>query len=239
MTKRARRFIILCASFSFLLGIFFQYVSVYYKTDLKVLDTYKLLEVDQDYRDGMITYGDKRSKVGIIFYPGGKVEYTAYEPLMKSLADKGFFCVLLEMPYNLAVFGIDSADGIQEKYPKIDKWYMMGHSLGGSMAGTYLVDNYKDYDGLILLASYVTDSLLHTDLDVISIYGSEDKVLNKAKYDKYKKNLPDNLDEMLIEGGNHAYFGVYGEQKGDGVAKISNEQQIKRTAIILDKLLLD
>lgn len=112
MTKRARRCIILCASISFLMGLFFQYVNVYYQADIDVLDTYKAIEVDKNISEGMITYGNKKSKVGIIFYPGGKVEYTAYEPLMKSLADKGFFCVLLEMPYNLAVFGIDSADGI-------------------------------------------------------------------------------------------------------------------------------
>lgn len=239
MTKRARRWIILCASIAFLIGLFSEYVNVYYHTDIDVLDTYNAISVDQDIQDGMIAYGNKKSKIGIIFYPGGKVEYTAYEPLMKKLASKGFFCVLLKMPYNLAVFGIDSADGVQEMYPKVSKWYMMGHSLGGSMAGTYLVDNYRDYEGLILLASYVSDSLVHTDLNVISIYGSEDKVLNKTKYEKYKVNLPSNVEEMVINGGNHAYFGVYGEQKGDGKAKITNEQQINQTVMIIDKLLLD
>lgn len=237
MTKRARRCIILCASISFLIGLFFQYVSVYYQADMGVLDTYKAIEVDKNISEGMITYGNKKSKVGIIFYPGGKVEYTAYEPLMKSLADKGFFCVLVRMPYNLAVLNIDAANGIQEQYPSIKSWYMMGHSLGGSMAGTYLVNNYRDFDGLILLASYVSDDLKHTDLDVISIYGTEDGVLDRNKYEKYKVNLPDGYDEMIIQGGNHAYFGVYGEQKGDGKALISNEEQIRRTVSVITHLI--
>ena len=99
--------------------------------------------------------------------------------------------------------------------------------------------NYRKYDGLILLASYVTNDLTHTDLDVISIYGTEDKVLNMDKYNKYKVNLPDGYQEMIIDGGNHAYYGVYGEQKGDGQAKISNEQQIKQTVDILRILLVD
>lgn len=239
MTKLAKRIIILCASISFLLGLFTQYVSVYYHIDLELINAYKAMDVDSSVHDGMITYGNKKSKVGIIFYPGAKVEYTAYEPLMKSLADKGFFCVLLEMPYNLALFGIDAANGIQELYPRVGKWYMMGHSLGGSMAGTYLADNYKKYEGLILLGSYVTNDLTHTNLDVISIYGSEDKVLNIDKYKKYKDNLPSKYQEMIIHGGNHAYFGVYGEQKGDGKATITNEEQIKQTAQILDKLIFD
>lgn len=237
MTKRAKRIIFLCSSLAFLVGLFFQYISVYYHMDVKIIDTYKALEVDKVVYDEMITYGDKRSKIGIIFYPGGKVEYTSYEPLMRSLADEGFFCVLLEMPYNLAVFDIDGANGIQDKFPAIDKWYMMGHSLGGAMAGIYLADNYKDYEGLILLGSYVSNSLLHTDLEVISICGSEDKVLNKYRYNKYKANLPKDYHDMIIQGGNHSYFGVYGVQKGDGEATITNEQQIKQTVDII-KLLI-
>ena len=239
MKKMAKRIIFLCASIAFLLGLFTQYVGVYYHIDPELMDVYKAIDVDSDQYEGMITYGNKKSKVGIVFYPGGKVEYTAYEPLMKSLADRGFFCVLMKMPYNLAVFGINAADGVQDFFPKVGKWYMMGHSLGGSMAGTYLADNYRDYEGLILLASYVTNDLTHTDLDVISIYGSEDKVLNKDKYKKYKSNLPSSFEEMIIYGGNHAYFGVYGEQKGDGKATINNQQQISQTAAIIDKMIFD
>ncbi len=237
MTKLAKRMIILGASIAFLCGLFTKYVSIYYRTDLEVLDSYNSIMIDKNDYDGMITYGNKKSKKGIIFYPGGKVEYTAYEPLMKSLADKGFFCVLVRMPYNLAVLNIDAANGIQEQYPSIKSWYMMGHSLGGSMAGTYLVNNYRDFDGLILLASYVSDDLKHTDLDVISIYGTEDGVLDRNKYEKYKVNLPDDYDEMIIQGGNHAYFGVYGEQKGDGKALISNEEQIRRTVSVITHLI--
>lgn len=236
MSKRAKRSIFLCSSIAFLAGLFFQYVSVYYRMDVKVLDTYKSLEVDKVVYDDMITYGDKKSKIGIIFYPGARVEYTSYEPLMRSLADQGFFCVLIEMPYNLAVFGIDSADGIQDKFTGIAKWYMMGHSLGGAMAGTYLVDNYKDYEGLILLGAYVADSLRHTDLEVISIFGSEDTVIDKARFNKYKDKLPEDYQDMIIQGGNHAYFGVYGEQAGDGEAQITNEQQIKQTVDIIKLL---
>ena len=117
MTKLAKRMIILGASIAFLCGLFTKYVSIYYHTDLEVLDSYNSIMIDKNDYDGMITYGNRKSKKGIIFYPGGKVEYTAYEPLMKSLADKGFFCVLVRMPYNLAVLNIDAANGILVVYP--------------------------------------------------------------------------------------------------------------------------
>lgn len=233
-----KRWIFLFASISFLFGLFTNYIKVYYKVDLEQFGVYKSISVDSEELDNMIVYGSKKSKKGIIFYPGAKIDPIAYEPLMKSLADRGFFCVLVKMPYNLAVFGINSADGVQEKYPNIKSWYMMGHSLGGSMAGTYLVDNYKEYEGLILLASYVSDDITHTGLDVISIRGTEDKILDMRTYNKYLKNLPNKYEEMIIQGGNHSYFGTYGLQSGDGIALITNEEQIRRTSIILDNLLL-
>ncbi|MBP3664329.1 MAG: alpha/beta hydrolase, partial [Tyzzerella sp.] len=32
--------------------------------------------------------------------------------------------------------------------------------------------------------------------------------------------------ELVIDGGFHAYFGMYGEQAGDGIPAISCEEQI-------------
>ena len=98
------------------------------------------------------------------------------------------------------------------------------------MAASYLADHIEDYDGLILLGSYSTADLSETDLTVLSVYGSEDKVMNRDKYHEYKSNLPGDFIEVVIEGGCHAYFGMYGAQEGDGEPAISNEQQIFLTA---------
>jgi len=139
-------------------------------------------------------------------------------------------CVLMKMPFNLAVFDVNAADGVQELYPDIEKWYIGGHSLGGSMAAAYLKENVNDFEGMILLGSYSTADLSEGDLEVLSIYGSEDRVLNPEKYLENKANLPSDFTEIIIDGGCHAYFGMYGAQEGDGVPAISNEEQIERTA---------
>ena len=55
-------------------------------------------------------------------------------------------------------------------------------------------------------------------------------VLNKEKYDANKNNLPSDFSEIILEGGCHAYFGMYGAQEGDGIPSITNEEQIKITA---------
>ena len=107
------------------------------------------------------------------------------------------------------------------------------------MAASYLEKNAEDYEGLILLGSYSTADLSATDLDVLSVYGSEDKVMNHEKYDENKSNLPDGFTETIIDGGCHAYFGMYGAQDGDGIATITNEEQIYRTADEIAELIFN
>ena len=208
------------------------YLSDYYHADMEAVEAFSpavAVEMQTD-ENGNYIFKPENPTSGLIFYPGGKVEYTAYIPLMQSLASKGIMCVLVEMPFNLAVFDINAAEGIQEQYPEIDSWYIGGHSLGGSMAAAYLEKHPDNFDGLILLGSYSTADLSSTDLDVLSVYGSEDTVLNTEKYDENKGNLPEHFHEVVIDGGCHAYFGMYGAQEGDGIPDITNETQISITA---------
>ncbi len=179
--------------------------------------------------NGVFTFKPQNATKGIIFYPGGKVEAESYAPLMHSLAEEGILSVLVTMPGNLAVLDMNAADGICEQYPEIESWYMSGHSLGGSMTASYIAENSEKYDGIILLASYSTADLSNSGLDVLSIYGSNDGVLNMEKYEEYKINLPDDFSEFVIDGGCHAYFGAYGEQDGDKKATITREEQIEIT----------
>ena len=208
------------------------YVSDYYRADLTAIAEFEVSKaVDvKELQKGVTVYEAENSVAGFIFYPGGKVEHTAYEPLMKALAEKGITSVLVKMPFNLAVLDMKAADGVSEQLPDIEKWYIGGHSLGGSMAASYISENTDAFDGLVLLASYSTADLSAKDNKVLSVYGSEDKVLNLEKYEKYKANLPDSFAEYVIDGGSHAGFGMYGAQKGDGEPTITNEEQIRLTS---------
>lgn len=183
-----------------------------------------------------VVFEPQGATVGFIFYPGGKVEHRAYEPLLAELAREGILCVLVNMPFNLAVFDINAADGIRESYPQVTDWYIGGHSLGGSMAASYLADHVDEYKGLILLGSYSTADLSGTDIDVLSVYGSEDKVLNRQKYDENRSNLPSDFIEVVIDGGNHAQFGMYGPQDGDGAPNISRAEQTRITVESIVKI---
>lgn len=211
------------------------YVNDYYRADLGAISVFSSAgKIEREnLSDGTIVFKPDKVKAGFIFYPGGKVEYTAYIPLMEELAKKDVLCVLLKMPFNLAVLDVNGAEGIKEKFPETENWYLGGHSLGGSMAASYLSENVNEYAGLVLLGSYSTADLSKEDIKVLSVFGSEDKVMNKEKYDEYKINLPEDFSEKIIDGGCHGYFGMYGAQDGDGTPTITNEEQIQKTAQII------
>lgn len=216
------------------------YLSDYYHADAAALEALaqdmgeiQILEKDHNY-----VFAPKEAVTGLIFYPGGKVQYESYAPLMKKCAKKGILCILVHMPGNLAVFRPDAARGLREEYPQIEKWYIGGHSLGGVMAASYASEHLEEYCGLVLLASYSTSDISESGLQVVSIYGSEDRVLNRESYDKNRENLPSDVEEVVIDGGSHAYFGCYGLQDGDGIATITNEEQMEQTADILEDFML-
>ena len=233
MSRRKKKvLVILLVMVATVLVVGTWYANDYYRADMEAIELFaseKSISAEI-LNDNTIIFAPEKADTGLIFYPGGKVEYTAYMSLMQECAEQGILCVLLEMPLNLAVLDINAADGIQEQYPQITEWYIGGHSLGGSMAASYLEKNIDAYEGLVLLGSYSTVDLSETDLKVLSVYGSEDNVLNPEKYEKYKTNLPDDYKEVIIEGGCHAYFGMYGMQSGDGIPLITNEEQIVITA---------
>ena len=220
INKRARFAIIIISAFLVVvLGGFYIYTLDYYRADQTAKDI--IDSGDNIVTEGNITvfYTEEKTNTGLIFYPGGKVEADAYAPLLKKLSNKGITCVLVKMPFNLAVFNINAADKIYDKLPEISNWYICGHSLGGAMASSYVGNNSDRVNGLILLGAYpVNDSSLPT----LAIYGSGDIKLDLTE-------LEDVQNKLEIVGGNHAYFGNYGEQKGDGKAVITREQQQEQT----------
>ncbi len=203
---------------------FFIYVSDYYRADSYALEILDKLNFVQE-KNLTIIYPEESIDTAVIFYPGAKVEEIAYIPLLKKLADNGITCVLVKMPFHMAIFNKDAADDVFDEIPEIKKWYICGHSMGGAMASSYASDNMDKLDGVILLGAYIYGDVLEDD--ALTIYGTLNS--NLEENINYTKNI------NIIEGGNHAQFGNYGKQKGDPDATISSEEQQNITVqIILD-----
>lgn len=171
---------------------------------------------------------DAPSDTALIFYPGGKVEHSAYLPLLEQLSQRGITCFLVKMPYNLAVFDSDAGTKIMQAHPEISNWYIGGHSLGGAMASSYAAKNQDKVEGLILLGAYIYGE--YPPEKALIVYGSQDLGLDRSKI-----TYQDNVFE--IPGGNHAQFGNYGSQKGDGEATMSAQEQQNIAADYIEKFI--
>lgn len=164
----------------------------------------------------------------IIFYPGAKVQTESYAPLLYLTAQYGYDCFLVDMPFRLAFFGMNRAEAVMKEHSGYQHWYMAGHSLGGAMAGNFAAEHQDQIDGVIFMAAYPTKSLKGSR--VLSLYGSKDGVLNREHYEDSMTYMPEDFTEVVIRGGNHAQFGDYGKQKGDGTATIGAIDQWTQTA---------
>jgi hypothetical protein len=165
--------------------------------------------------------------VGLILYPGGRVDPRAYAPAARAIAAEGYLLVIVPMPLNLAFFGSDRAAGVMAAFPEVERWAIGGHSLGGAMAARFAHRHPSAVQGLVLWASYpaASDDLSARGLEVVSIYGTRDGLATEEKIAASRPLLPSKTRWVAIEGGNHAQFGWYGPQSGDTPATISREAQ--------------
>ena len=210
-----------------LVGAFFWYVSDYYRADdvaMEVLAQDSTIEVQDNLTILSPTYP---TDTALIFYPGAKVEAEAYLPLLDQIRQTGVTCILVHMPFYMAIFDADAAQKVIAQFPEYQHWYIAGHSMGGAMASKFASDHPEQVDGLILLGAYIYGD--YPDEETLTIYGS----LNQSveEHIDYTENI------VEIEGGNHAQFGNYGPQRGDLPATISAEEQQKQTVEAIEAFL--
>lgn len=198
---------------------------------LQALESDEQVTVTQE--DGFITFSPvgETPTTGFVFYPGGRVDYRAYAPPLRMIAEQGYFVSVVEVNLNLAFFEINAADQVTTKYPEIESWAVGGHSLGGVAASMYAAKHLDSIQGIAFWASYpADDSLKDTDIQIVSIYGTLDGLATPEKIEASKALLPPQTQYVAIEGGNHGQFGSYGPQEGDNPATISAEEQWTQVA---------
>ena len=221
MNRRLRTSLISILLLVVLMAVtFVVYVSDYYRVDEAALAA---LQNEGNIRvQGNLTIlsPDIPSDIALIFYPGAKVEHTAYIPILEKLRQEGITCVLIRMPFKMAIFSSNAADKVFHVLPDVLDWYIGGHSMGGAMASSYAARNKDRIKGLILLGAYIYGDV--SPKNALTIYGTLNA--NLEKNINYTENV------VIIEGGNHAQFGNYGEQKGDPPGAISREEQ-QETAV--------
>ena len=177
----------------------------------------------------------EQAKTGLIFYPEGFVEPTAYAPILHQIAEEGVLVILVPMPLNLAIFHTDAANSVIDNFPYITEWIIAGHSMGGAAAAIFAENNPTNIDAIALWDSYPANSADLSDsvISAISIFGTTNNIPNTENFNDKRDLLPEDSIFVAIEGANHAQFGDYGPQKGDAGASISLAEQHERVADIM------
>ncbi len=186
------------------------------------------------------TFGPTDADVGIVLYTGARVVPEAYAPLAVLLAESGYLVVVPRLTLNFAVFDQDRAAEEIDAHPEVDHWVVAGHSLGGAMAARFAASDDR-VEALILLAAYPEEGLdlSTTDLAVLTISASEDGLATPDEIAASLERLPADTVAVVVAGGNHAQFGWYGAQRGDGEASLTREEQLIRVADAIRRFLVD
>lgn len=210
----------------FIFAVTAGYLGIYYHADESTSVTCDAVELKTI--DGGYFFDGPGDETALIFYPGAKVETLAYAPLLTSLAERGVDCFLADMPFRMAIFDGGRAEKFQNAYA-YETWAAAGHSMGGLMISSYAAEHADFVDCLILLGAY-PNGMIPEDMEMLSIYGSKDGCLNRDAYEAGREYWPATASEYVLPGGNHAYYGNYGEQDGDLAAEITREEQQAVTA---------
>lgn len=218
-------------------GVFYIWASSTVPPTEELRELVDVAQVKQDDAAVFEPSEESKNDIGVILYPGAKVENTAYSYYAKGLMAQGYTVIIPEMRFNFALFDADRASQFIEQFKEIEQWVIGGHSLGGVAAAIYAAEH--EVAGLLFLGAYPSSStnLTKQTFPVLSLYAEFDGLTLLEDIEDSKSLLPKQTVFVEILGGNHAQFGMYGEQKGDLPANISAvEQQEKMIEITLNWL---
>lgn len=159
---------------------------------------------------------------GLVFIPGAKVEPIAYAGVLSEVVSASGITVLITEPtLNLALVDQRPLDAFTSAAPEVTQWAVGGHSLGGVRA-CFLAET-PEVVALLLFGSFCANDLSDRTFAVLSLEGENDELTTQQQIEDALGLLPEGTVRVMIEGANHASFGDYGPQPGDGPLETDRE----------------
>ncbi|MCD8331810.1 MAG: alpha/beta hydrolase [Oscillospiraceae bacterium] len=179
-------------------------------------------------------YGE--SDVGFLIFSGAKTDERAYAYLAKLLHEEGYTVVIPKQRFHLSAFGTRHGLELMDSNPNIQKWILIGHSLGGMPVSRIAAARQDALRGIALLATFASVDLSGLGIAAIRVTAEHDGVMNNEAMEKYSGNLPNHAVNIMLKGANHQGFAAYKSVSGrDGKASISWQEQNQQTVrLILD-----
>lgn len=202
---------------------------------LRALRADALVAVAESPTEIALVPAGPRTRLGVLFQPGARVDPRAYAAVLRPLAEAGHVVVIVKQPLGIAFLSTSALDAARREYPDVARWVVGGHSLGGTVAAMEAdgadAAPTAPVVGLLLFASYPAGDI-STSLDaaVLSVSGGKDGLATPAKIEASRATLPAGATFTVVDGAVHAFFGDYGPQPGDGTPAISHDDARARIA---------
>ena len=174
---------------------------------------------------------------GVLYFPGARVDPYSYLYPLSELAASGVTVVIMDPLLNMALFDTRSIEELSLAAPKVSDWVLSGHSLGGVRA--CMLADHPDVVGLVLMGSYCANDISFTAIPVLQVLASDDGLVDAEALNGSASLLPPSTQKVTVEGANHASFGTYGDQPGDGVATLSRAEVREQLTSLFLKLLAE
>lgn len=179
----------------------------------------------------------------LLFLPGGMVQLKAYAPMARQIAEAGYRVVLVRLPFlnrHAMTQGqrrevTEEARTLMQTADSTSPWVVAAHSFGGVLASRLAGESPELIGALVLIGTtHPRDvDLSDSGLAITKVLGTQDGVATVEKARANAHRLPEAVRWIEIQGANHAQFGYYGPQLGDGRATITRVDQQRRLVDLL------
>lgn len=109
----------------------------------------------------------------------------------------------------MSAFGTNHAIEIMKEHTEVNKWILVGYSLGGVPVSRVAEQAPEYLTGIVYLASYSFSDLSGFDFPTLRITADHDEVMNNERMENYAHNLPAGSETVELEDTNHRGFGGY------------------------------
>ncbi|MCD8120496.1 MAG: hypothetical protein LUE29_13655 [Lachnospiraceae bacterium] len=116
-----------------------------------------------------------KSNVGFIIFTGAKTDERAYTYIAKLLHEKGHTVIIPKQKFHLSAFGTKHGMELMSANPKIEKWILVGHSLGGVPVSRIAAARPEHLTGAAFLATYEIFNHMDFEYDFKNLYRFKSK----------------------------------------------------------------
>lgn len=184
--------------------------------------------------DYSVTAGDDGSFVfrparpdgrGIVIMHGALIRPKSYANTAAFFARRGYTVLL---PYGgwlrLPISAVDRTVARLAEFD-VDRWYLIGHSLGGMASLELLRAGANDVHAVAIWGSGMPFDYTDIKTPMLFLWGDDDGILPDERLQSVKDNLPAGTRYVTVEGGNHRNFAMYSHQFFDNDGSLDWREQ--------------